>query len=191
MKTGYLVVVSILGATVAVGGHAQAACDARQEFCTYPTWAANAFSPQAQKPRFASGYPEAYLAPDMTDYGYGPVFAYAPTYGSAAAYSYGPAYGYAPTYRSAAAYGYNPAYGAVPTYRYVAADTYGPVYGFAPRNGSAVAYGYGPAYGYASTRRYAAANSSGRAYGYVARRTDARGRRDWRWPSPGWPIYRK
>ena len=185
MKSRFIVLAPILGATVFVGGHAQAACNARQEFCTYPTWAANAFSPQAQKPRFASGYPETYLAPNITDYGYGPVFAYAPAYGPASAYGYGPTngYGYTPTYRSAAAYGYDPVYGSAPTYRYVAADTYGPVFYPSAR------YGYGPAYGYAPMRRYAAAYGSGRAYGYVARRTDARDRRrDWRWPSPGWPI---
>ena len=185
MKSRFIVLAPILGATVFLGGHAQAACNARQEFCSYPTWAANSFSPQAQKPRFASGYPETYLAPNITDYGYGPVFAYAPAYGPASAYGYGPTngYGYTPTYRSAAAYGYDPAYGPAPTYRYVAADTYGPV--FYP----SAKYGYGPAYGYAPVRRYAAAYGSGRTYGYVARRTDARDRRrDWRWPSPGWPI---
>ena len=186
MKSRFIVLAPILGATVFVGASAQAACNARQEFCTYPTWAANAFSSQGgQKPRFASGYPETYLAPNITDYGYGPVFAYAPAYGPASAYGYGPTngYGYTPTYRSAAAYGYDPAYGSAPTIRYVAADTYGPV--FYP----SAKYGYGPAYGYAPVRRYAAAYGSGRAYGYVARRTDAPGRRrDWRWPSPGWPI---
>jgi hypothetical protein len=93
---------------------------------------------------------------------------YAPIYGSASAYGYGPAYGYAPPYRSAAVYGY------VPPYHFAAT------------------YGYGPAYGYAPTRRYAPAYGYRRAYGYVARRTDARDRRrDWRWPSPGWPIYVK
>ena len=91
MKSRFIVLAPILGATVFLGGHAQAACNARQEFCSYPTWAANAFSPQAQKPRFASGYPETYLAPNITDYGYGPVFAYAPAYGPASAYGYGPA----------------------------------------------------------------------------------------------------
>jgi hypothetical protein len=48
MKSRFIVLAPILGATVFVVGHAQAACNARQEFCTYPTWAANAFSPQAQ-----------------------------------------------------------------------------------------------------------------------------------------------
>ena len=62
-------------------------------------------------------------------------------------------------------------------------------YGYVPPYSSAAAYGYDPAYGYAPTRRYAPAYGSGRAYGYVARRTDTRDRRrDWRWPSPGWPI---
>ena len=103
MKSRFIVLAPILGATVFVGANAQAACNARQEFCTYPTWAANSFSSQGgQKPRFASGYPESYLAPDITDYGYGPVFAYAPTYGSASAYGYGPAYGYVLPYRSVA-----------------------------------------------------------------------------------------
>jgi hypothetical protein len=90
---------------------------------------------------------------------------YAPVYGSASTYGYGPAYGYVSPYRSAAAYGYVPPYS------------------------SAAAYGYDPAYGYAPTRRYAPAYGYGRTYGYVARRTDTRDRRrDWRWPSPGWPI---
>jgi hypothetical protein len=96
---------------------------------------------------------------------------YAPVYGSASTYGYGPAYGYAPTRRYAPAYGYGRTYGYVPPYS------------------SAAAYGYDPAYGYAPTRRYAPAYGYGRTYGYVARRTDTRDRRrDWRWPSPGWPI---
>ena len=79
-----------------------------------------------------------------------------------------------------------------PTYGYAPAYGYGPAYGYVPPYSSAAAYGYDPAYGYAPTRSYAPAYGSGRAYGYVARRADARDRRrDWRWPSPGWPIYVK
>lgn len=86
------------GAAIGLGAlnvEAQAACNARLEFCSYPTWAANAFSTQGgQKPRYASGYPEAdiigfgYVAPGSIAYGYAPAYGYVRSYG------YGPAYGY-------------------------------------------------------------------------------------------------
>ena len=73
----------IAGSAIGLGGlsiEAQANCNARGEWCNYPTWAANAFSgPTGRK------YLPAYR--------YGRADDYEPTYG------YGPAYGYvAPGY---------------------------------------------------------------------------------------------
>lgn len=90
-----------------LSAEAQAACNARGEFCTYPTWAANSFATQGGE------RPRGYLAPDVTAYGYGPAYGYAPTYSSAPAYGYGPAYSYAPAYRYGRVYGYGAAYGSV------------------------------------------------------------------------------
>jgi hypothetical protein len=83
----------LAGAAIGLGSlsaEAQANCNARGEFCGYPTWAANAFSgPTGRKPRYASGYE----SPDVGAYGYAPTYGYTPAY--APAYGYGPGYGYA------------------------------------------------------------------------------------------------
>lgn len=67
------------------------ACNARGEFCEYPTWAANAFATEGgENPRYSTN--ESYFLPDATAYGYVAGYGYAP----ASAYTYGrPAYGYA------------------------------------------------------------------------------------------------
>jgi hypothetical protein len=81
------------GAAIGLGSttfQAEAACNARGEFCGYPTWAANAFSsPEDRVPEYFSDIPETtaefgYVAPGPASaYGYAP-----------AAYGYAPGYGY-------------------------------------------------------------------------------------------------
>jgi hypothetical protein len=91
---------------------AEAACNARLQFCSYPTWAANAFSSQGgQKPYYASGYPEVDIAP----LGYAGVtaYSYVPAYGYVVPNVYPPAYGYQPARRYEHTFGYAPAYGYV------------------------------------------------------------------------------
>ena len=70
----------IAGAAIGLGSlsvDAQANCNARGQFCDYPTWAANAFTdPPGRK------YVPAYSYGGV--YGYGPAYGYAPVYGYAA-----------------------------------------------------------------------------------------------------------
>jgi hypothetical protein len=109
---------AILLLSVAIGiGSASVpanACNARGEFCTYPGWAANAFS--SDDDRVPDYWREdsvtfGYLAPG---YGYVAPDIDAPAYGNVPAFGYAPVYGYAP------AYGYGRVYGSGPAYGYVA-----------------------------------------------------------------------
>lgn len=86
MRTSIL----FLGVAIGIGGASVPvnACNARGEFCSYPGWAANAFT--SEDGRVPDHWRDDSVAFGYLDPGYG----YAPL----RAYGYGPAYGYAPAY---------------------------------------------------------------------------------------------